>query len=317
MNSPKIFIGIDTSNYKTSVAAVDEKGSILCNLQQYLEVKKGERGLRQSAAFFQHVNNLPGLLDGCFAALNGEKPVCIAVSSTPRPQEGSYMPVFNAGVSAAKILSAALHIPCYTFSHQEGHIEAVRFFSPLRDVDEMLSFHFSGGTTEALLVKNGRISIIGGSRDIAFGQVLDRVGVKLGMEFPCGEEMDKIASRLTGSEPFVSENILPPIKCNDGFINLSGIETCCQRAAEKTDSEELISMLFMRIGEAICAMTEQLSHKYGISRVLYAGGVSASRFIRRYIRSRLPQTEICFGEPALSTDNAVGTAILGGKKYGA
>ena len=85
----------------------------------------------------------------------------------------------------------------------------------------------------SLAGKKRRISIIGGSRDIAFGQVLDRVGVKLGMEFPCGEEMDKIASRLTGSEPFVSENILPPIKCNDGFINLSGIETCCQRAAEK------------------------------------------------------------------------------------
>ena len=55
----RISIGIDTSNYKTSVAAVDTEGNILCNLQQYLSVKKGERGLRQSVALFQHVNNLP------------------------------------------------------------------------------------------------------------------------------------------------------------------------------------------------------------------------------------------------------------------
>ena len=57
MNSSSCCLGIDTSNYKTSVAIVSCGGGIICNLQQYLSVKKGERGLRQSDALFQHVMN--------------------------------------------------------------------------------------------------------------------------------------------------------------------------------------------------------------------------------------------------------------------
>ena len=122
MNKPRISIGIDTSNYKTSVAAVDENGNILCNVQKYLDVKKGERGLRQSTALFQHVNNLPELIDDCFNAITRDQVVCVSVSAKPRPIEGSYMPVFNAGISAGRMLSTSLGVPFYSFSHQEGHI---------------------------------------------------------------------------------------------------------------------------------------------------------------------------------------------------
>lgn len=310
MNKPRISIGIDTSNYKTSVAAVDENGNILCNVQKYLDVKKGERGLRQSTALFQHVNNLPELIDDCFNAITRDQVVCVSVSAKPRPIEGSYMPVFNAGISAGRMLSASLGVPFYSFSHQEGHIEAVRFFSPLKEREELLSFHFSGGTTEALLMKNGSLTVAGGSLDIAFGQVLDRVGVALGMAFPCGEEMDKIACSGRRGE----KNLLPVIKCADGFVNLSGIETRCQREVDRIEKEQLIVMLFERIGQAICAMTEQLLQKYKVSSVLFAGGVSSSRFIRRYVEEQLKGIDICFGKPELSTDNAVGTAILGGKE---
>ena len=59
MQSELLSLGIDTSNYKTSVAVVDCSGKVLFNHQEYLEVKKGERGLRQSEAFFQHVQKLP------------------------------------------------------------------------------------------------------------------------------------------------------------------------------------------------------------------------------------------------------------------
>lgn len=307
----RVVLGIDTSNYKTSVALADEQDNILCNLQEYLEVKKGERGLRQSVALFQHVNKLPALLEQAFSALAaGDKICAVAVSEKPRPVEGSYMPVFNAGVCAARTVAAALGVPCFRFSHQEGHVEAVRRKSRLRDSKRLISFHFSGGTTEALLVEGDKISIIGGSKDIAFGQVLDRIGVAMGMDFPCGQQMDEIARKTV----LQGENILPQIKCSDGMINLSGIETKGQRSIGKVSDDQLCAMVLQRVGQAVCAMTKQLCAAYGTDDVLFAGGVSASSTLRAYLQEHLRDVNFCFGDPALSADNAVGTAFLGGKK---
>jgi len=313
-------IGIDTSNYKTSMALVDNEGNIISNVQKYLDVKKGERGLRQSTALFQHVNNLPEISGSVFFGLDDavRKSIrCIAVSTKPRPVEGSYMPVFNAGASTAKTLAAAMDIPCYEFSHQEGHIEAVRHYSPLKEKKRFVTFHFSGGTTEAVLVEEStsgetKYTIVGGSRDLAFGQVLDRVGVSLNMDFPCGEQLDKIAV----NEVIADKADLPVIKCEDGYINLSGIETKCQRSIGEIDDESLIAALFQRITEAIGRMTIQISRKYRVYDFLYAGGVSASNYVRNNLNDHTKSDINCyFGDPKLSTDNAVGIALLGGKKY--
>lgn len=304
-------LGIDTSNYKTSVAVVDRAGEIICDFQQYLEVKKGERGLRQSVALFQHIHNLPDLLEKAFAALPKDTRIdCVAASARPRPVEGSYMPVFNAGISAARTLAAALSVPYLAFSHQEGHIEAVRHHSPLAKSEKFLSFHFSGGTTEGLYVNGDSIRMVGGSKDLSMGQVLDRVGVAMGMDFPCGEEMDE----LIFAKPAPPANILPKIKCENGYIHLSGIETRCQREMGNVDRDELTAMLFQRLKEAVVLMSRQLSAEYEVKDILFAGGVSASRYMREHLQSELCDLRVCFGEPRLSTDNAVGVAFLGGKK---
>jgi len=139
-----VLLGIDTSNYKTSVAMTDTEGNIICNYQEFLEVKKGERGLRQSNALFQHVMKLPLLIEKAMTHVEPDSIVSLSVSDRPRPVEGSYMPVFHAGVSAAKMLGATLQLPVQYFSHQEGHIEAVRFYSPMRTVEKLICFHFSG-----------------------------------------------------------------------------------------------------------------------------------------------------------------------------
>ena len=310
-----LVLGIDTSNYKTSVALIDTEKNVICNYQEFLEVKKGERGLRQSNALFQHVMKLPELIESAMTQIQPENIAGIAVSSKPRPVEGSYMPVFNAGVSVARTLGAALQVSVECFSHQEGHIEAVKHNSPMKDVKRLICFHFSGGTSEALLVEDQNvdgmtIEIIGGSKDLAFGQVLDRLGVALGMDFPSGQEMDEIACKTSLLKP----NILTKIKCQNGYLNLSGIETNCQRSIGQIDDAQLITMTFYRLAEAIETMTRQLAEKYEIRKFLFAGGVSSSKYIRNYLAEHLTDLEICFGDSKLSTDNAVGIALLGGKK---
>ncbi len=312
MNKKLLSLGIDTSNYKTSLAVVDESGQTLFNYQEFLDVKHGERGLRQSEAFFQHVQKLPEAVEKAFSDENIRNNIgAIAVSSRPRPIGGSYMPVFTAGCGYARAIAATMGIELQTFSHQEGHIEAIRHYSRLRDKAPLICFHFSGGTTEALLLdESGKLEIVGGSKDIAYGQVLDRVGVSLGYDFPCGEKLDEIALSASGHR-----NILSEIKVKDGYVNLSGIDTQCRRAIEEYPQEELVEALFERLCQSVSKMTIQLSDKYKINDFIYAGGVSCSKFMRNYLSEHMYRDlNIVFGKPEMSCDNAIGTALLGGKK---
>ena len=303
-------LGIDTSNYKTSAAVVNEAGEILFNHQQLLKVKQGERGLRQSEALFQHVQNLPAVMEAVFAQEEiRERIGCISVSTRPRPLEGSYMPVFTAGQGYARSLAAALGVSLYEVSHQEGHIEAIRHYSELKDANPLICFHFSGGTTEAILVDGSKSEIVGGSRDLAYGQVLDRIGVAMGMAFPAGEAMDRIAEN--GRK---HPSIFTKIKVQDGYVNLSGIETQGQRMFADYPQEEVLDDLFEKLSASVLEMTLQLSEKYNIKNFIYAGGVSCSQYMRQYLMNRLTgKLNIAFGRSELSSDNAVGVALLGGK----
>ena len=219
------FVGIDTSNYTTSLAFCKHGGEIAANLKCPLPVKEGERGLRQSDAVFLHTKNLPTLFEMAKGYFEMYEPLAIGVSARPRTTEGSYMPCFLSGVASAKALASALGVPCYEFSHQNGHIMAALVSSGADSVlfgKEFAAFHVSGGTTEVLLVHpNGNdflCDIIGGTADINAGQAIDRVGVALGLTFPCGAALERRALSYEGKIP--SRRVC----VKDGFCNLSGLE---------------------------------------------------------------------------------------------
>ena len=313
----RFILGIDTSNYKTSIAVTDKQLNIICDLRRFLRVKQGERGLRQSDALFQHIKNLPELIEE-MGISGGCRFEAIAYSSKPRPAEGSYMPVFLAGESFARSLASVMGIPALAFSHQEGHIEAIKSFSGLRSRKQILACHFSGGTSELLkAADNSRgydIEIIGGSRDIAFGQVIDRAGVLMGMSFPSGEEMDKAAMNAAASS-----KLLTPIKVRDAWLNLSGTDTQMKRIITDgmyEDRECLIRELFEKTADAMVRMAAQGSEKTGIRDIIMAGGVTSSSFIRRRVSDALNAMNINaeFDDSGLAQDNAVGIAILGGRR---
>mgnify|MGYP004552925489 CR=1 FL=1 len=314
MKTNECVLGIDTSNYTTSAAAVDSFGNIVSDRRKLLKVKQGERGLRQSDALFQHIANLPEIIEKLKSDTAGYIIKAVSVSSRPRPVEGSYMPVFNAGLSAGSMIASVLDVPLYRFSHQEGHIAAVRNYSRFKDKTKLLCCHLSGGTCEILSCTKDGIEIVGGSLDISFGQLLDRTGVTLGLDFPCGKALDEAALGT-----FDSADILTPIKVKDCLFNLSGIETQIMRAVADRDKNSdfslLIKNIFDRITICLAEAVNQASELTGICSVLLCGGVSASRYVRREI-SRYIDRNISyeFGTAELSSDNAVGTALLGGAK---
>ena len=147
-------LGIDTSNYATSLAVFDaDAGEVVCDCKKFLPVKAGQLGLRQSDALFHHTAALPELMQKINDAVPLSKIQAVAVSEKPRPVQGSYMPCFLAGVNAATAFSLAGGVPLHKLTHQQGHIAAALYAAGDKTLfeKETLVFHVSGGTTDLLL----------------------------------------------------------------------------------------------------------------------------------------------------------------------
>ncbi|MBR2736252.1 MAG: hypothetical protein IKD86_02965 [Firmicutes bacterium] len=324
LESRQVVLAFDTSAYTTSAAAVDRDGKIITDQRRLLDVKKGDRGLRQSQAFFQHMAVLPELTEAACRELRREsfEISAISVSSRPRPERNSYMPVFMAGLRTGECIAASLGVPLYRFSHQEGHIAAAA--GVLAKGRKTLAFHLSGGTSELLLLDGCRPEkIIGGSKDLSYGQLIDRTGVAYGLSFPAGKEMDREAvrgqSRLKShfsrrGHRVYDEAVLSRIHVEGTELNLSGIERSCLEAAEQGIPVEITAAeLFLRIADSITEVVHAASARENVTDVVLAGGVASSRFLRQRITGDLAEKGIraLFGSPGLSSDNAVGTARLG------
>lgn len=308
----EIVAGFDTSAYTTSLAAVDRHGRVVFDGRRLLPVPPGSRGLRQSVAREAHQANLPLLLEELFAALPKEALKGVAVSDRPRPVEGSYMPVFLEGLAAAESLARDLSLPLFRYSHQEGHIAAIRNFGPVKETEEFLCYHLSGGTTELLEVRKGRIEILGGSRDLSAGQLLDRVGVALGMNFPAGPELDGMGHRREGT-PGPKTRLLTRIPVKGAWFHLSGIESQCQRLiAAGTEGSCLVPELFERLADCLIRSIGEGSRASGLGQVILAGGVSQSRTLKTLLEAGNPGVDLRFGE--YGADNGIGIAVLGGNE---
>lgn len=303
------YLGIDTSNYTTSLAVADQSGHVLINRKQLLTVKQGECGLRQSDALFAHTKALPSLFSEINDILN-EGSICgVGVSEKPRNVEGSYMPCFLAGVSAASAAAFACGAPLYRFSHQCGHIMAAIYGAKaqaLLNGRPFIAFHLSGGTTEMLSVRfTGKAfscEIIGATADISAGQLLDRTGVEMGLSFPCGAEIERLALTCHKKIPKIR------IKCENGHVNLSGYENKIKKLyADTNDKAYAASFALHTVLEAICAMIRSLPPSLQALPVLFSGGVMSCAFLRQELSG------VCDGyfcEPAFASDNAAGIALL-------
>jgi len=313
MSERKIIIGIDTSNYTTSVALMYSDGELIANIKRPLPVKAGERGLRQSDAVFAHVKNLPSAMAEAGEILAGRRVCAVGVSERPRNVEGSYMPCFLSGVAAAESIAASSGIPLYRYSHQCGHIMAAIYSSgryDLLDGRDFCAFHVSGGTTEMLRVKAAKrgfsTELIGGTADLNAGQVIDRVGVLMGLPFPAGAHLEKLALKNTLKIPTKKTKAL------DFKINLSGLENMAASLYEDTENKELVAaFVFDYIGKSLVALAESYETKYGRSNFVFAGGVMCNSIIKKMLSERFNSS---FAEPPMSADNAVGIAALVAKE---
>ena len=303
-----IYFGIDTSNYTTSAAAVTVAGEVFC-AKRLLSVPEGARGMRQSDALFCHTRDLSEIVDEVLSTVRekyGDFTLLgVSASDKPRPVEGSYMPCFLAGVGGAKVAAALSGVPLTLFSHQEGHIEAARFGAAEegRSFSDtcFYAFHLSGGTTEFLRVReheNGySAQILGEALDLTCGQLIDRCGVKLGLGFPAGKELEKLAEKSR-------KHYKIRIPKKEGGINLSGFENKFDGMLQKGEApEDLARFVFDVVEAAVRTLLE-----FGVEEgaVLFSGGVTSSHLLKEALAAE----NHFFAPPAYTADNAIGTALL-------
>lgn len=312
------YLGLDTSNYTTSCAILNAETGIMCQEKQLLPVKSGEAGLRQSDAVFHHTKQLPFLMERLLPE-RIETLSAIGVSVRPRNVDGSYMPCFLCGETLARSIGAVTGAKVYETSHQTGHILAALYSADkLSLIDKpFLAFHVSGGTTDCLLCEPDaekliRITEIGTSLDLKAGQAVDRTGLMMGLQFPCGKALEELAVKSSREW-----KIKPVIK--DGSCCLSGIQNQCEKLLRDGVSYEDTALFCLKSVEAaVSAMTEAALMKTGDIPVIYAGGVMSNRIIRKTLEKRFGAY---FAEPEFSCDNAAGTAVYaaimdGGMRYG-
>lgn len=305
----RVSLGIDTSCYTTSVACADHK-SIVFEKRTMLSVPFGNRGLRQSEGLYQHIRQLSPLLCDLFETVDPQRIGAIAVSASPTAREDSYMPVFLAGLKQAESLAAALKVPLYRVDHQSGHIRAALYGNEkLLDCDRFLTAHVSGGTTDVLLVEPHRnaayrIDPIGTSTDLHAGQFVDRVGVALNLPFPAGKHLEALA--LQAQEKTVK--IASTVK--GANCSLSGAESAAQRLLHTVPDAELAYGVYDCLARTLSKMFRSAADAYGDLPILVCGGVASSNLLRTLLKKRCSQ-RLSFGEPAYSSDNAVGVALLG------
>ncbi len=303
-------LGIDTSCYTTS-AAVAVGGKIAAFQRKLLPVPAGERGLRQSEAVFAHIKQLPEILETAVREA-GTLPACGCVSSSPRDGEDSYMPVFLTGMAFARSAAAAAGIPLYCTTHQRGHIRAAMIGTGIGGEEPFLAVHLSGGTTDVLLRRpDGSAETLGTSLDLHAGQLVDRIGVRMGLPFPSGRYLEETARRCPAPP-----KALLKVSMDGGNCHLSGCETALISLMEKgLPGEEAALEVYSVLCRTVLRMLASAKEKTGVRRCLIAGGVASSLLLREMIAERNKKRglglEIYFGEPKYSSDNAAGVALLG------
>lgn len=301
-----MFVGFDTSNYTTSIAVYN--GGKIVQRKKLLEVKQGERGLRQSDAVFQHVVNLPKLADSLAEEIDFKGNMkAVAVSTRPRNIEGSYMPCFLVGENAAVCASDLCGVPLHKTSHQVGHILAALYSVNRLDLIEkpFIAFHVSGGTTEALLVTPDKDEIIKAeliaeSTDLKAGQAVDRAGVLMGLKFPCGVQLDKMAQ--SSDKEYKIKPSMQGLNCS-----LSGVENKVKKMIENGEAHnDIAKFVISYICATLDEMTSRLLEKYGDLPLVFAGGVMSNSIINKTLSEKYGAY---FAAPEFSSDNAAGIAI--------
>jgi tRNA N6-adenosine threonylcarbamoyltransferase len=325
-----VVLGIETSCDETSVALLEEDGSIRSNViasQMRTHARYG--GVVPELAARAHLENLPSVFEEALTRAGAALADVGLVAATAGP--GLIGPLL-VGLSAARALAFARGIPLVAVNHLEGHLYSAHLDamgSPARPVE--YPFHglvVSGGHSELVRADPERIVPIARTRDDAPGEAFDKVARRAGLPYPGGPPIDRIAAHGDGSR-----YPLPIGRPADGSLDFSfsGLKTAMRREFERrgVDGSPLdpdaidgnLADLFASFQRAIVAAlverVEAVRRREGIQLLALSGGVAANSELRSTLSAwgEANRVPVLLPDRSLTTDNAAMIAWAGLLRY--
>ncbi|MFS1087598.1 tRNA (adenosine(37)-N6)-threonylcarbamoyltransferase complex transferase subunit TsaD [Enterococcus casseliflavus] len=303
----ELILAIESSCDETSVAVIKNGDTILSNIVAS-QIKSHQRfgGVVPEVASRHHVEQITLCIEEALTQADTQPEELSAVAVTYGP---GLVGALLIGLSAAKAFAWAHNLPLIPVNHMAGHIYAARLVKPL--VFPLMALLVSGGHTELVyMAEDGSFEIIGETRDDAAGEAYDKVGRVLGLPYPSGKEIDRLAH--LGSDTYHFPRAM--IQEDNFDFSFSGLKSSfinfvhnAQQREEALSVENLAASFQASVVEVLVHKTLRACQAYPVNQLIVAGGVAANQGLRDALQKamqELPEVELLIPPLRLCGDNA-------------
>lgn len=309
-----IILAVETSCDETAASVVKNGNEIISSVvASQMESHKRFGGVVPEIASRHHTEIITQVMEQAMleAELSFSQLTAIAVTEGP-----GLVGALLVGISAAKAAAFAHGLPLIPVHHIAGHIQAAELVKPI--LYPAMALVVSGGHTELVYMKEaGHMEVIGETRDDAAGEAYDKVARTLGLPYPGGPHLERLA--VTG-EPTIKLPIawLEPDSYDFSFSGLKSAVINTKHNAEQRGepfrAADVASSFQSSVVEVLVEKTKRAAEAYEVQQVIVAGGVAANRGLRAAIKETFTGTDIDWTIPPieLCTDNA---AMIGAAAY--
>lgn len=316
LTTRNLILAFESSCDETSIAVIEDGHKILSNIVA-TQIDSHQRfgGVVPEVASRHHIEQVTKCLNEALEQANVEYADLTGVAVTYGPGlVGSLL----VGVSAAKAVAWAHHLPLIPVNHMAGHIYAARFVSDF--TFPQMALLVSGGHTEIVLIKDEyQFEILGETRDDAAGEAYDKIGRVLGVNYPAGKTVDQWAHQ--GHDTFHFPRAMEKDHSYD--FSFSGLKSAfintvhnAQQRGEKLDRYDLAASFQQSVVDVLAEKTVRALQEYPVDQLILAGGVAANQGLRERlthdIEKYVPQTKLIMAPLKLCGDNA---AMIGAAGY--
>ena len=307
-----IILGIESSCDETSVSVVKNGREVLSNvINTQISIHELYGGVVPEIASRKHVENISPVMKEALKEANIKIDDIDAVACTYGP---GLVGALLVGVSYAKALSYAANKPLIGVNHIQGHIAAN--YITYKDLKPpFLTLLISGGNTQLVLVKDyTEFEILGKTKDDAVGEAFDKIARVIGLGYPGGPKMDKLAKEGT---PNIE---LPKVHVEGLNFSFSGLKTAIINLHHKNpniNKADLAASFEKDVAEILLKNTKMAVKETKINKIALAGGVSANSYIRKAFKEleEKENIQVYYPELKLCTDNAAMIASAGYYNY--
>jgi len=302
--SPRVVLAVETSCDETAVAIIRGESELLASeVASQADIHGRYGGVVPEVASRQHLTQLKPLLHLALEKANVKLADVSALAATSGPGLATSLML---GMSAAKGIAAGLDKPFIAINHLEGHLLSP-FFQRAEGVIPATALIVSGGHTILVDVAGvGEYRVLGQTRDDAAGEAFDKVAKLMGLPYPGGPEIDKLATQGNPKRFDLPRSML---HSDDFQFSFSGLKTAVRYLLPEVPPETLADLCASfqeAVVDVLVAKTLRAARACGRKVICVSGGVSCNSHLRRRFQQECEKhrLQLLLAEPKLCTDNA-------------